>query len=87
MSDSARIATGEVLRAIRTDRGLTIEEVARRAKLHYVYYGDIERGKRNPTVTSLDRALAALRVSWAEFGAALDEQRRTENQDGTSGIR
>jgi transcriptional regulator with XRE-family HTH domain len=68
---------GPVLRAFRQARGLTIEEAARRAKVHIVYLGDIERSKRNPTVQVLDRILSALKVSWGEFGAEIDVLRTT----------
>ena len=67
---------GPVLRAIRHARGWTIEETAQRADVHFIYYGDVERGRRNPTVKVLDRILNALALSWAEFGRALDEQRQ-----------
>lgn len=66
---------GPVLREFRKMRGLTIEEVARRADVHWVYYGDIERSKENPTVRVLDRILTALQLEWGEFGSALDRKR------------
>ena len=66
---------GAVLRSIRHQRDLTIEEAARRAKVHPIYFGDVERGTRNPTVRILDRILLALDVSWGEFGTAVDDMR------------
>lgn len=66
---------GPVLRAVRRSRGWTIQEVAERAQVHLVYYGDIERCKRNPTAEILDRILPALNLSWGEFGRAIDERR------------
>lgn len=74
---------GTVIRALRHERDYTIEEAAARAKLHPVYYGDIERSKRNPTLKSVDRVLRGLRCSWAEFGAAVDRHRQGTPSDGS----
>ena len=62
---------------MRQARQLTIEDLARKAKVHMVYLGDVERSKRNPTVQVLDRILTALGGDWAKFGAAIEELRRT----------
>jgi transcriptional regulator with XRE-family HTH domain len=43
-----------------------------RASLHRNYVSDAERGRRNIGVSALGRWLAALDVSWEEFGAAMD---------------
>jgi transcriptional regulator with XRE-family HTH domain len=77
MSHDPGLPVGPVLRQFRKELGFTIEQTASRAKLHAVYYGDIERGKENPTVKVLDRILTALRRSWGEFGTQVDEMRRT----------
>lgn len=64
---------GSVLRRLRQERGLTIEEAATRAQVTANYLGDVERGQRNPTLKVVARILAGLRVSWAEFAQLLDE--------------
>ena len=53
-------ALGERLRALRTSRGLSIEELAARAGTHSSNGGAIERGERNPTVFMLARIADAL---------------------------
>jgi transcriptional regulator with XRE-family HTH domain len=63
---------GAVLRRLRTDLGLTIEEAAQRGGVTANYLGDVERGQRNPTMKVVARILAGLRVSWGEFAEALD---------------
>jgi transcriptional regulator with XRE-family HTH domain len=73
MAQDPGVPVGPVLRQFRKERGFTIEQTAAKAKLHAVYYGDIERGKENPTVKVLDRILAVLRRSWREFGTAVDD--------------
>lgn len=64
---------GSVLRRLRQERDLTIEEAAKRADVTANYLGDVERGQRNPTMKVVARILAGLRVSWTEFAQLLDE--------------
>lgn len=63
---------GAVLRRLRQEQGLTIEEAAQRAQVTGNYLGDVERGQRNPTMKVVARILAGLRVSWVEFATQLD---------------
>jgi transcriptional regulator with XRE-family HTH domain len=63
---------GAVLRRLRQERGLTIEEAAKRGDVTANYLGDVERGQRNPTMKVVARILAGMRVSWSEFAASLD---------------
>ena len=63
---------GTVLRHLRQQRGLTIEEAATRGGVTTNYLGDVERGQRNPTMKVVARILAGLRVTWAEFATILD---------------
>ncbi|HEX6749209.1 MAG TPA: helix-turn-helix transcriptional regulator [Longimicrobium sp.] len=81
MAHDPGVPVGPALRRFRKERGLTIEQTASRAKLHAVYYGDVERGKENPTVKVIDRVLTVLRHSWSEFGAAVDELKSEPLQD------
>jgi transcriptional regulator with XRE-family HTH domain len=46
--------------------------LAQRASVDRTYVGSVERGQRNPTMMIVDRLLAEMDVTWAEFGAALD---------------
>jgi transcriptional regulator with XRE-family HTH domain len=63
---------GAVLRRLRQEQGLTIEEAAQRAQVTANYLGDVERGQRNPTMKVVARILAGLRVSWVDFAVQLD---------------
>jgi transcriptional regulator with XRE-family HTH domain len=63
---------GSVLRRLRQEQGLTIEEAAKRAEVTATYLGDVERGQRNPTMKVVARILAGLRVSWTEFASVLE---------------
>ncbi len=57
------IAFGEAVRQLRRERGLSQDEFASVADLHRTYVGGIERGERNPTLTSIHRIAAALGVT------------------------
>jgi transcriptional regulator with XRE-family HTH domain len=63
---------GAVLRQLRQERGVTIEEAARRGGVTANYLGDLERGQRNPTMKVVARILAGLRITWVEFAQLLD---------------
>ncbi len=63
---------GAVLRRLRQQRGFTIEEAAKRGDVTANYLGDVERGRRNPTMKVMARILAGMHVSWSEFAAVLE---------------
>jgi transcriptional regulator with XRE-family HTH domain len=54
---------GKRIRDWRTRRGLTQEELAHRAGLDYSYINQIENGRRNPSVQTIDRIARALGVT------------------------
>jgi transcriptional regulator with XRE-family HTH domain len=62
-----RVRVGTRLREWRRRRGLTQEQLAARAGLSYKFIGEIERGTGNPTLETLGRLAAALRVDLAEL--------------------
>jgi transcriptional regulator with XRE-family HTH domain len=67
-----RERVGLNLQRLRRQRGLSQEELADLAEIHQTYLSGVERGKRNPTVTVLQRIAQAL-------GADIDDlvKRRT----------
>ncbi|HCC25077.1 MAG TPA: XRE family transcriptional regulator [Holosporales bacterium] len=54
---------GKQLRKLRNEQGITQEELADRAGMHFTYIGQIERGLRNPSLINLHRLAKALKVS------------------------
>ena len=67
--------TGQRLRNLRQQRGLTQEEMAERAELHPTYIGQVERGEKNLTLVSLEKMLGALGITFAEFFECVEEER------------
>jgi transcriptional regulator with XRE-family HTH domain len=61
-----------VLRKLRDQKGLGQEGLAHAAGLSVAAYTRIERGKSNPTWTSIRRIVAALDVPLSELAAELE---------------
>lgn len=72
-SEAARIV-GARIRAVRLKRELSQEEVAELAEMHVTNYGKIERGRANPSLTTLVRISNALATDPGELvkGIPLD---------------
>lgn len=68
---SVLAALGHRIRARRSIKGWSQEELADRAKLDRSYIGGIERGERNITVLKLCQIAAALGLDLAALGRGL----------------
>jgi transcriptional regulator with XRE-family HTH domain len=68
-SARANAEIGTVIREIRTELGISQEELAHRCGRDRTYYSAVERGVRNPTVASLLRIADALEVPASEIFA------------------
>ena len=68
---AARSALGDVLRALRAERGWSQERLAHACGYDRAYVGQLERGERWPTVEAVWYVLHALGASWEEFGAVM----------------
>lgn len=53
---------GRNVRQQRQDRQVTLEALADQVGLSYSYLGEIERGKRNPTLAVVERLANALKI-------------------------
>jgi transcriptional regulator with XRE-family HTH domain len=58
------------VRRLREEKGWSQEDYADRAGIHRTYVSDIERGRRNPTVTIVEKLAVPLGVSASKL---LDE--------------
>ena len=58
---------GERVRALRTAKGYSQEELAFKAGVHRTYLGGIERGERNPLLKNIGAIAKALGVALSEL--------------------
>lgn len=66
MNDIA-ILLGQRIRALRTTKGLSQEELAFRASISTNHLGQIERAIKNPTLDTINKIAQALEVSLPEL--------------------
>ena len=57
----------EWLKKIRTEKAMTLAEVAERAEISESYYCQIENGKRGVPVHTAQRIAGALDIDWQRF--------------------
>jgi transcriptional regulator with XRE-family HTH domain len=62
-----RAAFGQRVRELRTKRGLSQEQLAARADLHWTYVSSIERGRRDPGLRTVVRIAVALGVTASDL--------------------
>jgi transcriptional regulator with XRE-family HTH domain len=65
-------ALGEAIRRLRTEAGLSQEQLADRVATDLTQIGGLERGTRNPSYTTLLRVAGALRIRVGEIAALAD---------------
>ena len=66
---------GEAVRTLRTEVGMSQEELADAAGTDLTQVGGIERGVRNPSYTTLLRLAAALKTTVGELTTLADQLR------------
>ena len=59
--------TGERVRELRIQHGLSQEQLALRAEITTTYLGLVERNLKNPTIKVIEQICAALKISLADF--------------------
>jgi len=58
---------GQIIRMLREEKGLSQEDFAEVVGIHRTYIGGIERGERNPTLTTIHKLAKALNVKSSEL--------------------
>jgi transcriptional regulator with XRE-family HTH domain len=66
-SKSAEDLFGEVLRDVRKQQGLSQEELAFQSGYHPSYVGQLERGKKSPSLRAIMSLSGALNISGSEL--------------------
>jgi len=61
------VAFGERVRALRQQKGLTIEKLAALADIEYRQRSDVERGKVNPTISTAHAIAKGLEIGFGEL--------------------
>jgi len=67
MSIDIRKVFGEKVKKARKLKNLTQEELAEKAKLHFTYIGQVERGVRNLSLNNIYKIVKALNVPISEI--------------------
>jgi CheY-like chemotaxis protein/DNA-binding XRE family transcriptional regulator len=71
-SQSLQEKFGSLVRTRRNELGVSQETLAERASLHRSYVADIERGARNPSLSSIERLAHALQTSLSSLLSPLN---------------
>lgn len=79
-----RMDVGARVRYFRHLRGLSQEQLALQAGINPAFLGHLERGLKSPTITTLDKLVRALGITFEELFA---ENAGTTDQDRETAIR
>lgn len=63
----------QLLKDLREDRGWSLRDLGMTVGMNKTYLGDIELGKRNPTVNSLEKIVAGYGLTLKEFFAKMPD--------------
>jgi XRE family transcriptional regulator, regulator of sulfur utilization len=63
---------GDRLRNVRKERGLSQEELADRAGLHFTFVGKVERGEQNATLETIEKMTSSLGISLEQLFRYID---------------
>lgn len=67
------VQIGQLLKDLRDERGWSLREFGLIVGMNKTYLGDIELGKRNPTMNSLEKIVAEYGLTVKEFFAKMPD--------------
>lgn len=67
------VQIGQLLKDLRDERGWSLREFGLIVGMNKTYLGDIELGKRNPTINSLEKIVAGYGLTVREFFANMPD--------------
>ncbi|MGG2083005.1 helix-turn-helix domain-containing protein [Lysinibacillus pakistanensis] len=70
--DSLVTSIGLQIRILRKSKKFSQEELAFKAKVHPTYIGQVERGEKNLTISSLHQITNALEINLADFFSVIE---------------
>ncbi len=70
---------GSRIRYFRLRNGLSQEKLALAAGINPAFLGHLERGLKSPTMTTLDKIVEALNISYSEFFSEETNENDTES--------
>ena len=73
--DAARRALGKRVRELRTDQGLSQEQLAERSHMHWTHISGIERARYDVKLSTLSRVARGLGVTISELLAGIETRR------------
>ncbi len=77
---------GERLRELRQQRGLTLLELSQQTSLSVSYLSDLERGRTNPSIDTLERIASSYNMLLGEVVAGADGWQMTPQQGLAPGL-
>jgi transcriptional regulator with XRE-family HTH domain len=75
-AEQDQLILGRALRALRSEVGITQEQLAGRLKVDPTFVGRLERGQRGAHWRTIRRLLAALDVNVDRFASAVEDAER-----------
>lgn len=67
------VQIGQLLKDLRDERGWSLREFGLIVGMNKTYLGDIELGKRNPTINSMEKIVAGYGLTVREFFAKMPD--------------
>jgi len=75
---------GAEVKRRRVQLGISQEKLAERANLHRTYVSDVEAGKRNPSLASIQRLTLALGASLGAIFASVEDGKKSDGESHSS---
>lgn len=76
-----RAVFGEQIRILRYDKNMTQEQLAEISDISVSFLGEIERGRKSPTIETVEKLAMALNISMSRLMARCDSDMATAKRD------
>jgi transcriptional regulator with XRE-family HTH domain len=79
------VALGRAIKRLRAERGVSQEAFAAQSGLHRTYMTQLEGGKRNPSLSTIEQVAEALGLDTGELLAAAERERHARTAERQAG--